>query len=126
MDLQTAARKYLDVKFHHQGRQPWALDCLGLCVVAARDIGREFDDAKGYSKTPDGVTLKSEMDRQLTRVNRKPQPNDILLMRFQKNPQHVAIVTDEGIIHSYEGVGKVVEHGLDERWRKRIVAVYEL
>lgn len=126
MDLQTAARQYLGVKFAHQGRSEWALDCAGLAILAARDIGFEASDIHGYSRMPDGRTLKEVMDSQLTRVNRPPRPNDILLMRFKKNPQHIGIVTDSGIIHSHESVGCVIEHGLDDRWRKRIVAVYEL
>lgn len=126
MDLQTAARQYLGVKFHHQGRQPWALDCAGLVVLSAGDTGRDVKDLKGYSRIPDGVTLQAIMNSQLKRVIRDPKPNDILLMRFKKNPQHIAIATDNGIIHSYESVGCVVEHGLDDRWRKRILAVYEL
>jgi hypothetical protein len=126
MDLQTAARNYLDVKFHHQGRQPWALDCVGLVILAMRDIGYNPVDSSGYSRMPDGIMLQTAMNTQLTQVSRRPEPNDILLMRIRRSPQHIAIATDQGIIHSYESVGKVVEHDLDARWRKRIVAVYTL
>jgi len=130
MDLQAAARKYMGVKFHHQGRQPWALDCGGLLIIAANDLGKTLDDVAGYSRMPDGVTLQATMEKQLTRVNRPLQPNDVLLMAFRKNPQHVAIVTSLngglGMIHAYEGVECVTEHVLDEVWRKRIRAVYEL
>jgi hypothetical protein len=45
-------------------------------------------------------------------------------MAWGREPQHVALITDHGIIHSYSGVGKVVEHGLDERWQQRISAAY--
>ncbi len=45
-------------------------------------------------------------------------------MAWGREPQHVALVTDHGIIHSYSGVGKVVEHGLDDRWQQRITAAY--
>lgn len=130
MDLQTAARQYLGVKFHHQGRQPWALDCGGLLIIAANDLGVTLSDVSGYSRMPDGVTLKATMDKQLTKVNRKPQPNDILLMAFRHNPQHIGIVTDLngklGIIHAFEGVKEVTEHILDDVWLKRIKAVYTL
>ena len=47
-----------------------------------------------------------------------------LLHGMGREPQHVALITDKGIIHSYSGVGKVVEHALDESWRRRIVAAY--
>jgi hypothetical protein len=36
----------------------------------------------------------------------------------------VPVRTDHGIIHSYSGIGKVVEHGFDERWQKRVTAAY--
>ena len=49
---------------------------------------------------------------------------DIYFMAWGREPQHVALITDKGIIHSYSGVGKVVEHALDESWRRRIVAAY--
>jgi hypothetical protein len=37
---------------------------------------------------------------------------DIYFMAWGREPQHVALITDKGIIHSYFGVGKVVEHAL--------------
>lgn len=49
---------------------------------------------------------------------------DIYFMAWGKEPQHVALITDCGIIHSYSRIGKVVEHGLDDLWRSRIVAAY--
>lgn len=49
---------------------------------------------------------------------------DILLMRFDGEPQHLALYTGENIIHSYETMGKVVEHALTDTWNRRITAVY--
>ena len=49
---------------------------------------------------------------------------DIYFMAWGREPQHVALISDKGIIHSYSGVGKVVEHGLDDRWQQRISAAY--
>lgn len=125
MDLVEAARGYLGVPFHHQGRNKAGIDCLGLLVVSAKEAGIELEDHKGYSRQPDGITLRSECDRQLIKID-KMKTGDILLMRFRKEPQHIAIKTDIGIIHSYQNAGKVVEHGLDAKWIKRIVGVYRL
>lgn len=125
-DLQTAARQYLGVPFRHQGRNALGLDCGGLLVVAAADLGRILDDIKGYARTPDGKTLVAVMERNLKRVNRKPEPNDIILFKLRKYPQHIAICTDIGIIHAHADNGKVVEHGLDDKWRSMIVGVFEL
>lgn len=124
MDLQTAARAYLDVPFHHQGRNKAGMDCGGLLVLSSHDIGVILEDLQGYARQPDGITMQAELDRQLNRVHRQPQANDVLLMRFRKHPQHIAIKTDNGIIHAFEKAGKVVEHTLDKKWRSRIVGVY--
>jgi hypothetical protein len=45
-------------------------------------------------------------------------------MRFARFPQHIAIVTELGIIHTYAQVGCVVEHALNATWRARIVDAY--
>ncbi len=125
MNLADAAKEWLGVPFHHQGRSRAGLDCLGLLLVSAKAVGVELEDLKGYARQPDGKTLISEANRQLTPVVDR-QEGDILLMRFRHHPQHIAIVTRDGMIHSHEDSGGVVEHGLDERWRRRIVGVYRL
>ena len=51
-------------------------------------------------------------------------PGDLLLMRFAGEPQHLAVFTGETIIHAYQATGRVVEHSLDDKWRRRIVRVY--
>lgn len=126
MDLVQAARTFEGTPFRHQGRAKWALDCAGLLILSALKMGKAFDDIKGYSRSPDGRTLKAELDRQLNRVSREAEYGDVLLMRFGRAPQHLAIKTDKGIIHAYEAAGGVVEHRLDDKWSRRIIAVYEL
>jgi hypothetical protein len=53
---------------------------------------------------------------------------DVLLMRFTRHPQHLAIVGDRGepfsLIHAYADAGACVEHGADARWLRRVVAAY--
>lgn len=127
MELFEAAREYEGVKFQHQGRYEWGLDCGGLLILSARKVGRYLYDIDGYSRMPDGKTLKDTMDDQLLKVTRTElKPNDILLMRFMGHPQHIAIVTDKGMIHAWEKSGKVVEHRIDDKWRNRIRGVYIL
>ena len=85
----------------------------------------------GYSMLPDGHKLKKHVEAQGQRIKITDiRPGDVLLMRFRKDPQHLAFVTDYadglGIIHSYSSIGRVVEHRLDEKWRRRIVAAYRV
>ena len=125
-DILIAARSCLDTPFRHQGRIPGlALDCAGLVVSVAKEIGADYIDRPGYSRNPSGGLLESALDDQpcLERVQDR-QPGDVLLMRFAGEPQHLAIFTGDNIIHSYESVGKVCEHRMADVWAVRIVRVY--
>lgn len=124
----AAARECLGVPFRHQGRDPaTGLDCAGLLCHAAEQVGLPYADVRGYGRTPAGGMLAETVAAQpcLRRVSRAPRPGDVLLMKFRTDPQHLALCTDVGILHAYEGVGRVVEHRLDDRWSARIVAVFE-
>ncbi len=123
-DFVAAARSYVGVPFRHQGRTRHGVDCIGLVVCAARDIGLTLADRTDYPRDPNGL-LPLEMARQFAPVE-SPQAGDILLMRFRGEPQHVAILGGAALIHSYASIGRVVEHGLDAKWRRRIVAAYRL
>jgi len=127
MDIVEAARSFLKVPFRHQGRNRLGLDCLGLVIMSAELAGVELEDLKGYARVPDSDRLRSECDRQLKKVNMSDMRNgDLLLMVFRTEPQHIAIKTDIGIIHSHKADGGVVEHRLDDVWLKRIKGVYRL
>lgn len=123
-DFIAAARSYVGVPFRHQGRTRHGVDCIGLVVCAARDIGLTLADRTDYPRDPNGL-LPLEMARQFAPVE-SPQAGDILLMRFRGEPQHVAILAGATLIHGYASIGRVVEHGLDAKWRRRIVATYRL
>jgi len=126
MELYEAARTFLGTPFKHQGRYVHGVDCAGLVILSAKMIGQEIIDIEGYHRMPDDKALKLAMDSQLTRVYREPIENDIVLMAIGKNAQHIGIITPNGIIHAYEGAGKVVEHNFDARWSKRLRGVYAL
>lgn len=127
-DVIAAARTCLGTPFAHQGRiNGEALDCAGLAVSVAHDIGVEYNDQQGYSREPiKGLLLAALIDQpglDLVPVVEK-QPGDILLMRFGRDPQHLAIYTGQTIIHSYEAVGIACEHDLTPEWARRIVGVF--
>jgi cell wall-associated NlpC family hydrolase len=125
----AAARCYVGCRYRHQGRNRRGIDCAGLAVLVSRDCGLPVLDMAGYGTTPDG-TLIAQLDAQANPIPRsQAQPGDIFLMRFNGDPQHLAIVADHpqgglSIIHSYAGARKVVEHRVDEQWAARIVAAY--
>ncbi|MCY1333619.1 putative phage cell wall peptidase, NlpC/P60 family [compost metagenome] len=120
----ATARTMLKTPFRHQGRIPGlGLDCAGLLVCVCQALGLTIEDVQGYGRNPFNGLLEQAIRRQpfLREVPKAElQPGDVLLMRFTQAPQHIALVTDAGIIHAYEHSGAVVEHRLAEVWKARI------
>jgi cell wall-associated NlpC family hydrolase len=121
----AAARECIGTPFAHQGRiLGRALDCAGVAVHAA-SRWHTADEPAAYGRLPNNSMLETWLERQpfLLRAD-SPLPGDLLLMRFSGDPQHLAICAGDTIIHAYEAAGKVVEHNLDDKWRRRIARVY--
>lgn len=123
----AAARSYLGCRYQHQGRVRAGIDCAGLIIAVARDVGLPAEDMAGYARTPDGKALRAHLDSQAGAIAfADRQPGDILLLAFDRGlPQHLAIATDRGMIHAYAGARKVVEHRIDETWAARILGAYQ-
>ncbi|MDZ4255240.1 MAG: hypothetical protein U1A72_21935 [Sulfuritalea sp.] len=130
----TEARRWIGTKFLHQGRMLGVgVDCAGLATETARALGLETCDVCDYNRQPDGRSLERLCDEHMDRVAPgQVQLGDVLLMRIAREPQHLAIVAavNDGrpmaILHAYLGIGHVVEHGLDPRWRRRILRAYRM
>jgi cell wall-associated NlpC family hydrolase len=119
------ARTWLGTPFHHQGRVKGAgVDCIGLVIGVARELGiwaPDFD-YRDYGRQPNNGVLLREISKHCEPCTM--EEGCILLMRWFKEPQHVAIYTGGTIIHSAETFGKVVEHGYDRKWAKRTVHAF--
>jgi len=129
--LVKSARKYLGTPFKHRGLSPSGLDCAGLVWLAYHDLGVTLPDVRIYGREPHKDGLRDAVIRAFGMpVDREPSPGDVLLMRFNREPHHLAIVGDymgvreQSLIHSYGDAGKVVEHRLDPFWRGRIMEVF--
>lgn len=136
----TAARGYLGVPFEHQGRTRKGLDCVGLLVCVAKDLGLAHDDSASYSRNPSPRKMLDALMVSCDRVSgvkglslegdlsawADSQPGDIVVFWFSAptRPQHVAFRTQRGMLHTWGSVGMVVEHGLTEWWRERVHSVW--
>lgn len=118
------ARKWEKTRWHHQGRSRAGVDCIGLVIRVAHALGLSTYDITDYSRQPDPNMMRRLLGEHMEPVS-QPQIGDVLLMKFEMEPQHVAIVTDRGIIHAYAQARKVTEHRLDEQWQSRIVGAYQ-
>lgn len=134
----AAARQFLGVRFAHQGRSAQGLDCLGLLLVTAQQVGLTLDnqavmalDQRSYGARPDTVFLQQRLARFLQPVM-QAQVGDILLLSIEGSPQHLALVSDYpaegalGMIHAYAVARKVVEHRYDAQWQAVTHAIYRL
>lgn len=143
----TAARSWRGTRFAHQGRRkatagdPGGVDCLGLLVGVARELGLTARDGRlladhdvaAYSKSPDGTVLTARLDALLTVTEDSEEvvPGYLALFALDGVPQHLAILSDYapgtvGMIHAFAPVRSVVEHRMDAGWRNRVVRVYRV
>lgn len=125
-EISKIARRMVGTPFHAQGRLPGVgLDCIGVIVSVARELGLPHTDVAAYPMRPNGM-LQPILDAQMVRVYREPREGDALLMTFGGAPHHVAVVVDGNqIVHAYVTVRKCVAQNLTDYWRKKVCAVYE-
>jgi len=141
----ATARGWIGTRFHHQGRlkktdsHKGGVDCLGLLAGVAAELDLRGPDGMrlitadetNYAHQPDTSYLVARLSALLTPI--PPGgilPGDIVLLRIDESPQHLAIVSDIGeglgIIHAYALARAVVEHQLDDWWQERIEAAFRV
>lgn len=134
-DIVAEARAWVGVPYLHQGRSRAGTDCGGLIggvavaqgVIPASWWADVFDPQfGGYGRLPAQDTLRRICRSFMAQVEGPPEPADVLLMRFKREPQHLAVCCGATLVHALNGASKVCEHGFTERWRGRVVEVYRM
>jgi hypothetical protein len=132
----AAARRYAGVPFVHQGRTEWGLDCAGLWIRVAHDLGVTDFDFTNYLREPDGETFDRLMAEHCRRVPvAEAREGDAILMTYAQAPQHLAVITEVygpdsfRIIHA-RAERKVEEHDCGGRWMRaynaRLLRAYSM
>lgn len=125
-EIVQSARSYLGVPYRHQGRNRLGLDCIGLILMVAHDLHLSDFDITGYGRVPSGRMMARLLGQHCRPVAVKDiNSGDVVHITFERQPQHVAIITDAGMIHA-DNIRGVVEHSLNNRWRKKIRGAYRL
>ena len=130
-DVIAAARAWLGTPFRHQGRRKGVgVDCAGLIIGVAHDLGISDFDYTAYGHEPDGRTLHRLLAQHMDEVAPGEMAvGDVVFMAFQAFPQHLGILADGGrpfsLIHAYAPARKVIEHRLDDEWAGRVRNVYK-
>lgn len=134
----SAARRYLGTKFKHRGRTERGLDCAGLAWIAYRDCGLELPDFRKYGREPHNDGLVTHIKQALGEpvavapVRRSDLcVGDVIVVRFEVEPHHVAIVTDYpyggfAMLHACGHNDKVIEHRLADDHVARVTHVFRM
>lgn len=135
------ARQWLGTRFHHQGHAKGVgCDCAGLVGGVCVALGllpadfweTQFARFAGYGRQPHAGLLEAGCAAFLEPVHADSiQLADVLLFRFEAEPQHVGFVGDYvhggfSVIHSLSTERKVVEHRLDSLWLSRVTGAYQI
>ncbi len=129
----AAARGFLGAKWRHRGRTTWAMDCIGLLVLALREAGYPIVDRLDYGREPWKDGLQQALEARFHAVGRDHedqwQPGDVALFYWPgKAPCHLGFLADYrhgglSILHAHSNFN-VAEHALVDKWRRLLVEVY--
>lgn len=124
------ARSYLGVKWRHRGRTRFGIDCIGLLVAAVEAGGVPMSDRRDYGREPWRDGLEGAIAERLGGpVTVEWMPGDVALMRWENRPEagHVGIIGSDQygltLIHCHS-MSSVIEHRIDDSWRRLILGVY--
>lgn len=120
------ALTYLGVPFHHQGRNRFGLDCAGLVIVVAHDLGISDFDITGYKRQPDPMRFLQVCSAHMDQV-KDIQVGCVLTLRFRGVQMHMGIALPNSLmIHSLYDHGVItstIEQGTE--WRNRVTSVWQ-
>lgn len=129
------------VPFVHQGQSHAGLDCVGGLCYAIQYTG----PIPNYPRDP----VNGELEREMRRLFGEPvfyrtnllfdpivendqlREGDVASMQYAGPVRHVGMIGNYlpvpgelSLLHTSASIGRVVEHILDAKWRRRIVGVW--
>jgi NlpC/P60 family putative phage cell wall peptidase len=136
------AKQWLGTPYKHQASmQNIGCDCIGLVYGVLKQnnlIPSEFnkEELRDYSRISKDFSLITKFRKYFKEIDLdSAKSGDIFVMRFRKYPQHVGFLDfsrsnndrkEIYIIHSYQAIGKVVSHNLNDKWRSRIMTCFRI
>lgn len=125
--LIAQARTWVGVRWQHQGRSRSGVDCIGLFGAVGRELGVEVDLPSNYTHDPDPKTMLVGLRALFGEIPLKQATaGDFVTMRYNAKNIHLGLLTDKGVIHASAYFRAVVEHSLDEEWKRRIEYAFRL
>ncbi len=129
-DIVAEARKYMNVRWKHQGRNPKdGIDCAGLIVLTAKALGLSDYDYTNYTRRPTGDFVKHFDEHMERKPFHEVQEGDVLILRDGVYSCHCGFATFRHgtlhILHGYFVAGKVIEQPWDSNLMAKLTRVYQ-
>ena len=130
-DIVDEARSWLGVKWVHQGRTRYGIDCAGLVIEVAKSLGLSAYDTTNYQRRTHGHKFLNHFRQNMIEKRISDAlPGDVMLFRDDMYPCHSTILGDRSamltIIHAHATRRAVVEDFLHQGdWQDRCVACFE-
>ena len=125
----SKAREFLGTPYHHQGRvKGGGVDCAGLVICVAHELGLSAYDINNYPRKSDGIELKQLFNKNAI-LTKKKDIGNIILLQIKQVPQHCGIIGIKDdfmtLIHACRKRKKVVEIELTQNYINQIVSIYK-
>jgi cell wall-associated NlpC family hydrolase len=129
-DVIAEARKYLGVRWSHQGRDRLGIDCAGLILRVGNDLGLIDYTPPIYHRRTAGLEFLSHFSNnglvEIGYPNR--QHGDILLFEDGSFPCHCGLlVIEDGVeylLHAHAPKKMVVEERITLTWINKLTNIF--
>lgn len=136
----AAARGWIGTPYVHQHRtRGVAVDCVGLVIGVGLEVGvlptwseEAWEPHRGYGRAPNpehmGRAIRQFLEPLDLPIDVAAPDGSIAFLGWRRHlPMHLAILATapDGrrmMIHAFEHIGRVVEHGFDAEWPGRVVS----
>jgi len=130
-DFYEEARKWVGAPWKHQGRTMRGLDCGGLLIMTAKNLGLPHEDLENYPRDPTATSVLDHLSKMLTKsFKNEIIPGQVGIFREGAYPCHVGIFSEKDshlhIIHSLIKRRKTIEEPyISQVGGLQLVGVYD-
>jgi cell wall-associated NlpC family hydrolase len=127
----AVTKSFLGTPWVHQGRTRAGVDCVGLVVAVARELGVYPPGLiiPPYRTQPDASLLSYFDDHMVALEPRDMQAGSVAVYAYGGSPYHAGIIIDvnlSSLIHAYASKRKVVYDHIDSKTKGRtLFGVYD-
>jgi cell wall-associated NlpC family hydrolase len=128
-DVADNAVSWLNVPWRHQGRSRRGIDCVGVVIMLAHELGLSDFDTTAYARSPNGVDFLTGFKKHMDRVAPgEERPGDVVVMRDSVLPCHCGVLVqfrgETHLIHAAARRKKVVIEPFKGGIKAKKIAVF--